>query len=213
MATRLNVNPTKQELLKLKLKLKTAQRGHKLLKEKRDGLLKHFMAVIKQARDLRNNVEQDLAKGFRSYLVAAAQMNPEFLENALLGSERKVSLRANIKNVMSVNIPEFAYEESGDFLSYSATFTSASLDQAISSFANNLKDIVSLAQIEHSAKLLAAEIEKTRRRVNALEYVSIPNIMETIKYIQSKLNEQERGTLITLMKVKAKLEAEAREAV
>ena len=206
---RLNVNPTRQELIKLKRKLETAKRGHKLLKEKRDGLMKQFMSIIRQAKESRQKIEDRLAKGFLEFVFAAADMRKETLEEALAMPSKKISLETATKNVMSVYVPKFKYKEEGDFLCYSLKSTSADLDQSLKIFDDVLKDMIKLAEIEHSAKLLAAEIEKTRRRVNALEHILIPNTEETIKYISSKLNEQERGTIITLMKIKEVMDQEA----
>jgi len=202
MANKLNVNPTRQELLKLKTKLKTAQRGHKLLKEKRDGLMKNFMAIIRQAKDLREIIERDLGQGFFSFVFSSAKMRRSTINEALLVPTKKVSLQATTKNVMGVEVPQFEYTEEGDFLSYDLATTSTSLDRALETFSKALKDMVKLAEIEHSARLLAVEIEKTRRRVNALEYVFIPDMEETIKYITAKLNEQERSAFVALMKIK-----------
>jgi len=202
MANPLRVNPTRQELLKLKSKLKTSQRGYKLLKDKRDGLMKQFMEIIREAKDLRESVEKDLGAGFNAFLFASAKMRPDLLKSAFLLPAKKTYLQATTKNVMSVDVPVFEYKEEGDFLSYGFSFTASELDTALKTFSESLKDMVRLAEVEHGAKLLAAEIEKTRRRVNALEYVYIPQMKETIKYIQAKLAEQERGTIITLMKVK-----------
>jgi len=202
MANKLNVNPTRQELLKLKVKLKTAQRGHKLLKEKRDGLMKNFMAIIREAKTLRQEIEEQLGRGFFSYIFFSSKIRHSIINEALAVPTKKVSLQASTRNVMGVDVPKFEYQEEGDFLCYDLAITSTSLDRALETFSGALKTMVKLAEIEHSAKLLAKEIEKTRRRVNALEYVFIPDTIETIKYIQSKLNEQERATIITLMKVK-----------
>ncbi|OIP79927.1 MAG: V-type ATP synthase subunit D [Parcubacteria group bacterium CG08_land_8_20_14_0_20_48_21] len=205
MANKLNVNPTRQELLKLKTKLKTAQRGHKLLKEKRDGLMKAFMEIIREAKKSREKIEGTLARGFKAIIFASADMRPEVLAEALAVPTKKTTLEATTKNVMSVHIPQFTYTEEGEVLCYSLGLTSSELDVALDIFSKVLKDLVTLAEIEHSARLLAAEIEKTRRRVNALEYVFIPNMRETIKYITDKLNEQDRGTILMLMKVKARI--------
>lgn len=209
---RLNINPTRQELIKLKRKLETAKRGHKLLKEKRDGLMKQFMSIIRQAKKSRQKIEDQLSKGFLEFVFAAADMRKETLEEALAMPSKKISLETTTKNVMSVYVPKFKYKEQGDFLCYSLKSTSVDLDQSLKIFNEVLKDMIKLAEIEHSAKLLAAEIEKTRRRVNALEHILIPNTEETIKYISSKLNEQERGTIITLMKIKEVMEQEAATA-
>ncbi|MDZ7798568.1 MAG: V-type ATP synthase subunit D [Patescibacteria group bacterium] len=199
---RLNVNPTRMELIKLKKKVVTARRGHKLLKEKRDGLMKQFLTTIKKARKLRENIEKKLGSAFKAFIFASADMRPEVMAEALAYPAKETSLKVKTENVMSVNVPRFDYKAEGDFLSYSLATTSAELDASLETFSEVLEDMVKLAEIEHSAKLMAAEIEKTRRRVNALEYVFIPNMDETIKYITAKLNEQERSTITALMKVK-----------
>lgn len=209
MANKLNVNPTRQELLKLKVKLKTARRGHKLLKEKRDGLMKEFMNIIREAKDLRQLIEETLSEGFRFFVFASAQMRPSEVRESIMWPGMKTSLTARTKNVMSVEIPQFEYKEEGDWLCYSLSTTSSALDRSLEIFANALKSMVKLAEIEHSAKLMAEEIEKTRRRVNALEYVFVPDMEETIKYITAKLNEQERGAIVGLMRIKDIIAAEA----
>ncbi len=198
----LNVNPTRMELLKLRRKLKTAKRGHKLLKDKRDGLMKHFMIIIKSARAYREKVENSLGAAFKSFLFAASLMSEKSLHEALSWPTKNISLSAKKKNVMSVLIPEFSYKEAGNHFCYSLASTPSDIDSSLDTFAESLQDMVKLAEIEHSAKLLAIEIEKTRRRVNALEYVFIPQIEDTISYIEAKLSELERGALVTLMKVK-----------
>lgn len=202
---KLIVNPTRMELLRLKRRLKTAEKGYKLLKDKRDGLMKEFMAIVKKSKNYRQDTEQKLRAALRNFVFAQSLMEPEFLEESLALPTKKVKLEAKTKNVMGVRIPQFDYQEEGDFLCYSLASTPADLDEALMTLAEVLKDVVKLAEIEHSARLLAQEIEKTRRRVNALEYVFIPNIKETIKYIEAKLVEQERSVIITLMKVKEKL--------
>lgn len=199
---KLAVNPTRMELIKLKKKVVTARRGHKLLKEKRDGLMKEFLATIKEARTLRETIEKKLGTAFKSFIFASADMRPEVMAEALAYPAKQTSLAVTTKNVMSVNIPQFDYKAEGDFLSYSLASTSAELDSSLETFSDVLENMVKLAEIEHSAKLMAQEIEKTRRRVNALEYVFIPSMDESIKYITAKLNEQERSTIIGLMKVK-----------
>lgn len=209
MANKLNVNPTRQELLKLKIKLKTAERGWKLLKEKRDGLMKHFMIIIREAKEQREHIETELGEGFKYFILASAQMRPSEIRESIMWPGMKTSLKAETKNVMSVEIPQFEYQEEGDWLSYSLATTSSALDKSIETFASSLKYMVKLAEIEHSAKLLAEEIEKTRRRVNALEYVFIPDIRETIKYITAKLNEQERSAIVALMRIKDIIATEA----
>lgn len=200
------INPTRMELIRLKRKIKTAQRGHKLLKDKRDGLMQEFMAIIRKARDLRQDVEKSLGQVFRDFLFASSKVSREEIEEALIWPNLKVSLKASKKNVMSVNIPKFSYEIRGkDYKCYSLYSMPKDLDKSLETFQKALPSLIELAQIEHSAHLLAYEIEKTRRRVNALEYVFIPEMEENIKYIDSKLNEQERGALVALMKIKEKI--------
>jgi len=196
------INPTRMELIRLKGKLKVAQRGHKLLKEKRDGLMKEFMEIIRQARELRDQVEKEMAQGFKAFVVAAADMRPEVTEEALAMPSKKISLAVETKNVMSVIVPQFEYAEEGEALCYSLATTSSGLDTSLRIFSESIGSIVKLAQIEHSARLLAVEIEKTRRRVNALEYVFVPEMKKNIKYISAKLDEQERSALSGLMRIK-----------
>ena len=204
----MSVSPTRMELIKLKRKIITARRGHKLLKEKRDGLMKQFLSTIKEAKNLRETIEKKLSQAFKAFVFASAEMRPEVINEALAVPAKKTSLEVSTKNVMSVNVPIFDYKAEGDFLSYSLATTGAELDESLESFSDVLEDMVKLAQIEHSAKLMAQEIEKTRRRVNALEYVFIPSMDETIKYITAKLNEQERGTIVALMGVKEMIAAQ-----
>lgn len=196
---RLNVNPTRMELLRLKKRIKTATRGHKLLKEKRDGLMKSFMEIIREASDLREKVEKDLQGAFGEFMFASASMRKEAIHESLSVPSQKMKLSAETKNVMSVDIPQFSSEIEGDFLCYSLTSTSSELDSSLETFAEVLKDIIRLAEIEHSAYLLAEEIEKTRRRVNALEHVMIPDMEETAKFIKMKLAEQERASISSIM--------------
>lgn len=206
---RLNVNPTRMELLQLKKKLVTAKRGHKLLKEKRDGLMKEFLKIIKEAKSLREKIDLELNRAFRDFIFASADMRPEVMEEALSYPAQEIILEAFTKNAMSVEIPAFKYHTKGtitgkekEFLCYSLASTHSGLDNSLKIFSQTLHDMIKLAEIEHGASLLAAEIEKTRRRVNALEHVFIPNTEETIKYISAKLNEEERSSITSLMRVK-----------
>jgi V/A-type H+-transporting ATPase subunit D len=202
----LNVNPTRMELTKLKTRLRTARRGHKLLKDKRDELMKQFLEIMHMNRDLRNEVEAALARAHGSFVVASALMSPKMLEQALIYPKQSVSLDISFKNIMSVNVPvyEFAAGDDNDANIYPYGFaaTSGVLDDALSELSAGFKVMLRLAQIEKTMQLLAGEIEKTRRRVNALEYVMIPQLEDTIKYITMKLEENERGNLTRLMKVK-----------
>lgn len=203
---RLNVNPTRMELKRLKVRLATARRGHKLLKDKRDELMKQFLDIVRINRDLRARVEQALIRAQKNFAVASAIMSPEMLEQSLLLPKQSVSLDMTFKNIMSVEVPEYTFQMKNDdpaeIFPYSYAMTSGELDDAVLGLSNVMSDLLELAQMEKSAQLLAQEIEKTRRRVNALEYVMIPQLDETIRYITMKLDENERGNLTRLMKVK-----------
>lgn len=213
---RLNVNPTRMELSRLKVRLKTARRGHKLLKDKRDELMKQFLDLVRENRDLRARVEQALVRAHQSFTVASAAMSPELLEEALLYPKQDVMLDMQFRNVMSVNVPVYTFKMKNDAPSeifpYGFAMTSGELDDAVFSLASVLQDMLRLAEIEKSTQLMAQEIEKTRRRVNALEYVMIPQFEETIVYITMKLDENERGNLNRLMKVKDMMLEEQRQA-
>ena len=212
---RLNVNPTRMELTRLKGKLKTAQRGHKLLKDKRDELMKQFLDVVREVRALRAQVEEQLMTVHSSFTVAAALMSDEALEQALMYPKQSVELEMGFKNIMSVNVPVYAFhtktQSDSDIYPYGFTGTSGELDTAVDALGKVFQDMLKLAEIEKTAQMLAEEIEKTRRRVNALEYVVIPDTQETIKYITMKLDENDRSTTTRLMKVKDMLLKEALE--
>ncbi|MBE6972327.1 MAG: V-type ATP synthase subunit D [Ruminococcaceae bacterium] len=200
------INPTRMELTRLKGRLKTAQRGHKLLKDKRDELMKQFMDVVRENRALRKRVEDALVRAHGSFTVASALMSPEMLEQSLMCPKQSVELDMTFENVMSVNVPEYHFRTKNDDPSqiypYGFAQTSGELDDAVSELSGVFQDMLKLAQIEKTSQLLAEEIEKTRRRVNALEYVKIPQMQSSIKYITMKLDENERANTIRLMKVK-----------
>lgn len=203
----LKVSPTRIALLNLKKELKVAQKGHKLLKDKRDGLIKKFMAVIYEARSVRQSVEERLGQAFDSYQRATMVGSPQALETALLLPNAHVSLRVEIKNVMSVRIPEFSIKKEGSAFAYGFLDTPGDLDQAMVKFDEVFTDILHLAQLEKTAENLADEIEKTRRRVSALENVMIPNLHETIKFISLQLEERARDAIVSTMRVKAMIVA------
>ena len=200
------INPTRMELTRLKRKLVTATRGHKLLKDKRDELMRQFLELVRQNKQLRETVEAGLASATKNFALARAIMQDEVLDTALLAPSQQVILKAGEKNVMSVAVPSFEIEtrsaDESNIYSYGFSFTSGDLDGAVKSLADVLPDMLALAEVEKSCQLLASEIEKTRRRVNALEYVMIPEMKETIKYISMKLDENERSSQVRLMKVK-----------
>ena len=203
---RLNVNPTRMELSKLKKKLVSAQRGHKLLKDKRDELMRQFMGLIKENRQLRTGVEAAISEAGKYMAVAGSVMQKEVLETALMMPKQEVELEVGEKNVMSVYIPVFSPKfktgDSSGVYSYGTAFTSTDLDGAVSALSEVFPKMIRLAEIEKACQLMADEIEKTRRRVNALEHIMIPDYQETIKFITMKLSENERSTTTSLMKVK-----------
>ena len=200
------VNPTRMELTRLKKKLTTARRGHKLLKDKRDELMRQFLILIRENRALREKVEQGIAGVNQRLVLARAGMEEEALNVALMASRQEVNLEVSSKNVMSVEIPVFQVTtrtpDPNDIYCYGLAYTSSDLDDSIKSLADLLPDLLRLAEVEKSCQLMAAEIENTRRRVNALEHVMIPDMEEKLKYIVMKLDENERSTQIRLMKVK-----------
>lgn len=201
------INPTRMELTRLKRKLITALRGHKLLKDKRDELMRQFLELARENRALRDRVEEGLAAASTDFALARATMPPQLVDTALLAPAQEVEIEAGTRNVMSVNVPVFQYryrsQDSGALYSYGLGFTSADLDDAVGSLSEVFVDMLKLAEVEKSCQLLAAEIEKTRRRVNALEFVLIPQMRANIRYITMKLDENERGVQIRLMKVKS----------
>ena len=200
------INPTRQELTRLKGRLRTAQRGHKLLKDKRDELMKQFMDVVRENRALRRKVEESLMRANGSFTVAAALMSPEMLEQSLLYPKESVSVDMTFQNIMSVDVPRYQFhtksQAAGEVYPYGFAQTSGELDDAVDEMARVFQDMLRLAEVEKTSQLLAQEIEKTRRRVNALEYVKIPEMQANIKYITMKLDENERANTIRLMKVK-----------
>ena len=207
------VNPTRMELTRLKKKLVTAMRGHKLLKDKRDELMRQFLDLVRENKELREKVERGIAQANKNFVLARASMSDEVLNAALLAPKQEVSLELSTRNVMSVDIPVLDYKtrtpDENDIYSYGFAFTSSDLDDAVKSLSDLLPDMLRLAEVEKSCELRAGEIEKTRRRVNALEHVMIPQTQENIKYITMKLDENERSTQIRLMKVKDMMLKEA----
>ena len=200
------VTPTRMVLNQLKGRLKTARRGHKLLKDKLDELMRQFMDVVKLNKQLRTRVEEGLTAAFSSLQVASAIMSPEMLEQALLYPRQSVELGLTYKNIMSVNVPQYSFQtknnDPSEIYPYGFAQTSGELDDALDKMARVFEDMLELAQVEKTMQLLAEEIEKTRRRVNALEYVMIPELESNIKYIAMKLEENENATKVRLLKVK-----------
>jgi V/A-type H+-transporting ATPase subunit D len=204
----LRVNPNRMQLLRLKARLKTARRGHKLLKDKRDELMRRFLDLVRQNRELRQRVEEQLGRAAGHLLMATASASPAVIEEALAFPKQRLDLMVKKANLMGVRVARFDFSWGGtggeaDLYPYGPAHTPADLDAAIKTLSESLPDLLRLAEVEKAAELLAVEVEKTRRRVNALEYVLIPKLEETIKYITMKLDEAERGNLTRLMKIKA----------
>ena len=211
---KLNVNPTRMELSKLKKRLSTAARGHKLLKDKQDELMRQFINLVKYNNELRKSVEAELEGSFKDFVMASAVMSSEFLEEAVAYPKDSVSVEVGTKNIMSVNVPQMKFhrqlqDSEGSIYPYGFSNTSSELDDAIGKLESILPKLLELAEVEKSTQLMADEIEKTRRRVNALEYMTIPQLEETIKFIRMKLDENERGALTRLMKVKDMINSRA----
>ena len=207
------VNPTRMELTRLKKKLVTAVRGHKLLKDKRDELMRQFLDKVRENKALREEVETALVSANQNFMLARAGMPDEMLNTALLAPKQELTISAGTQNVMSVEIPDFDFKtrtpDQNDMYSYGFAFTTGDLDDAILSLSEVFPKMLKLAEVDKSCQLMAAEIEKTRRRVNALEHVMIPELQTNITYITMKLDENERSTQIRLMKVKDMMLKEA----
>lgn len=201
-----HVNPTRMELTRLKKKLTVAKRGHKLLKDKRDELMRQFLDLVRENRILRERVEKGIKKANDNFVLARAGMSDEIINTALMAPRQEIYLEAASRNVMSVEVPEFSHTtktpDSNDIYSYGYAFTTGELDDAVKSLQDILHDMLKLAEVEKSCQLLSSEIERTRRRVNALEHIMIPDLQENIRIIVMKLDENERSTQVRLMKVK-----------
>lgn len=201
----IRVNPTRMELLRLKKRLRVAMRGHKLLKDKLDELMKNFMKLVEQSRGLREAVEHQLLLAHQGMMMARAVMSRESLAGAISHPKVKTRISGNKRMVMNIEVPEFKLVEPKELArihNYGFVQTSGELDIAIQRLAAGLPDLIKLAEIEKTVELLATEIERTRRRVNALKYILIPQLETKAKFITMKLEENERGNLVRLMKIK-----------
>lgn len=206
----LHVNPTRMALMDLKRRTKAAQRGHKLLKDKQDGLMQQFLAIIRDAKRLRTEVEERLGDAFRQFLMASAWLSDAELENALSSPQATIALSVETKSVMSVKIPFFTVHKEGRIRTYGYAGTNALLDEAVKTLDEVFELLIALAQVEKQAESMAIELETTRRRVNALEHKMIPDLRDTVKFIKMKLDESERAGIIGTMRVKAQIEAAGR---
>ncbi len=210
MAGRLQVNPTRMELKRLKTRLKTAQRGHKLLKDKSDEMIRRFMEFAKENKSLREEVEKELSSALTTFVVAKAVSDEAAIQQAVAMPSKTVSLDMDSRNVMSVLVPVINIKESqsGETYPYAFSSVTAELDSSIEALNKILHKMVKLAEVEKTCNMLAIEIEKNRRRVNALEYVMIPQLEETIRFITMKLDENERSNIVRLVKVKSMIAEE-----
>ncbi len=202
---RLNVNPTRMELKRLKTRLSTATRGYKLLKDKSDEMIRQFSILIRKNKSLREEVERGLADTMSAFTLAKALTSEIQIEEALAIPAKSAEIKCGTKNVMSVAVPSFEIVEgegSGDTYPYAYSSVTGEADSSIKALSSVLEKLIELAETEKACNMLADEIEKNKRRVNALEYVMIPQLEETIKYIQMKLEENDRGSKTRLMKVK-----------
>ena len=211
MAT-MNVNPTRMELKNLKNRYAVSRRGHKLLKDKRDELMKKFLEVVKENKRMRAEVEERLRRFYRSFTAAGSTANPRIIEEALIAPAGEASVEVSLSNLMSVTVPRFEGEGIEVSVNYGLAFTPPGLDSALAELSSLSNDMVKLAELEKSAMLLSAEIERTRRRVNALEYILMPRYLEQIRIISMKLDEDERAGRARLMKVKEMMLDETRKA-
>ncbi|MBQ9773314.1 MAG: V-type ATP synthase subunit D [Clostridia bacterium] len=202
----LRVNPTRMEMKRIQTRYLTARKGHKLLKDKRDELMKRFLDVVREDKLLREKVEAALTDVYRSFTVASAVSSPKMLEEALICPKKEGQLAVDYQNIMSVTVPVFRLrvlaEGGSDSYNYGMAFTSGELDSSLRELSGIMEDLMRMAELEKTAQLLAEEIERTRRRVNALEYILMPQYLATIKSIKMKLDENERGNTTRLMKVK-----------
>ena len=197
-----NVNATRMELLRLKKRLNLALRGHKLLKDKRDELMRQLLMLIDEVKVLRLSIERKFQTILEKFVLAKAGMGPYSTEQSLLLTAKKISVSGSRRNIISVHVPVYTSEVSGSIIPYGYMNTSGEMDIALTDFEKFLGDLIGLAEKEKSVQLMAVEMEETRRRVNALEYKLIPSISETIKFITMKLEENERSNIVRLMKVK-----------
>ncbi len=204
----LNVNLTRIESINMKKSLKTAQKGHKLLKDKLDELIKQLLKLVQENQKIRKKTDEMLKNAYQNFMLAKAVIGEENIEEALIIPKQSVSIEIGETNIMSVKIPQFKFnkkEENEDNILYGFAYTTSELDKSIESFSEVSESLLELAQNEKAIELISLEIEKTRRRVNAIENVTIPNYIDTIKYIQLKLSEEERASTSRLMKIKEML--------
>lgn len=199
-----NVNPTRMEMKRLKERLKTATRGHKLLKDKTDEMVRQFIVLARENKRLREQVEDKLSVALKNFLLAKSVSDTRVVEEALLTPSRTLTLSCTQKNFMNIGVPSITIDSTSqtDLFPYSFLSVTSQLDDSVSNLNDIVVELIQLAEIEKTCNMLADEIEKNKRRVNALENILIPDMQDTIKYIKMKLDENERSATVRLMKVK-----------
>ena len=206
MTERLNVNPTRMELQKQKGRLRTAKRGHKLLKDKSDEMIRHFMIIAKQNKLLREQLNAQITDALKLFMTARTQMTTQEIEAAVTGGQNQILINPSVANIMGLKVPKIVIENVTTPQGHNIIRTSSSFDNSVKKLNQLLTKLMELAEIEKTCDMLAAEIVKIRRRINALEFILMPQIQNTIRFIKMKLAENERGQLVRVMKVKAKME-------
>ncbi|MGL5956503.1 MAG: V-type ATP synthase subunit D [Brevinema sp.] len=205
----IQANPNRMELQAQKAKLRTATRGHKLLKDKQDALTKLFLEKVHTVKELREHTESELKRAYSYFMIARSVMDRDTANMVFESSSAEILLKAQVINTLGVRSPNFEFEQKGSLHEYGLVGTSAEVDSALEIFSNVVQKLIELAEMEKLVELLAIEIEKTRRRVNALEYRLIPHTQEIIRFIVMKLDEMDRSNLARLMKVKDIVRKEA----
>ncbi len=205
---RLAVNATRMQLLRLRKRLAIVRRGHKLLKDKQDAMMRQFMELVKSVKGMRARVEDQLQAAFQSFLLARSTMPDQLVEEAICMPGMRLSLKVGQRQIMNVRVPVLKPIVEGSIRCYGFVGTSGDLDISLRFLGGVLEQSLKLAEAEKTMQLLADDIEKTRRRVNALEYTLIPDLIETIRYITMKLSEMERSNLSRLMRIKNIIRAE-----
>jgi V/A-type H+-transporting ATPase subunit D len=198
----MEINATRMELLRLRKRLNIAERGHKLLKQKQDELLRVIQDIIKKLSDMRRKIEDDLVKALKRFFIARAYQDKKSFESAFLLLDTDIELSLGWKKIMNVPLPEYKKDIKGELISYGFANTSPTMDKALRDLKSIFERLLILAEMEKSIALLSEEMAKTRRRVNALEYILIPELKNAVRYIFMKLAERERETISRLMRIK-----------
>ena len=206
---KMHVNPNRMELMRLKRRLTLVRRGHKLLKDKQEELMRQFLALVRITRELRDSVEGKLNEGYKAFISARMDTPSHIMENALWNMKRELDLQVDRVHIMNLRVPQFKIQWSEQEQPKPYLETPGDLDRSLGIFFELMPQLIELAQKEKSIQLISDELERTRRRVNALEYILMPNLIETIKFIEDKLTEMERSNITRLMKVKEIVKKEA----